>query len=74
MGVDNADIDRMTAPQLVAFMQGDSPLANARKVLSAQMASIEQSQSQKRVPNIIETRKMEFKAVLAIAQALGVEL
>lgn len=74
MPISNADIDRMSPAQVVDFMQGDTPIANARKVFSAQMAAIENAQLQRRAPNIIEQRKMEFKAVLAIMRALGIEI
>ncbi len=56
---------------LLALLRSDEPLARARMLFSSHSARIEQAHAQRRPPGPIETRRMEFEAVIAIARALG---
>lgn len=70
----NDDIDKLNPKQVVELMQMDIPLARARRAFYSNMAVIEQLQVQGEKLDIIGQRKMEFKAVIAIAKELGVEI
>lgn len=64
----------MTDQEVVDTMRGDSPLNRARRVFSAGSARIEQANLQRRPPDAIEMRRMEFEAVEEILKALGISL
>lgn len=68
------DIDRMTVEHLLKLLRSDKPIARARAVFYSECARLEQADAQRKPPNVYERRRMEFKAVIAIAKELGVEL
>ena len=55
----------------MALIRGQGPYQDARTIFSSYAARIEQAGQQRRPASIIEIRRMEFEAVAAIAQALG---
>lgn len=70
----NDDIDKLKPDQVTKLMAMDTPLAKAARVFRQQIAAIEQAGAQREPLGIIRQRKMEFKAVIAIAKELGVKL
>lgn len=60
--------------ETIAALKADTPLNRARAAFSHSYGRIEQAHAQRRPPTIIESRRMEFEAVAAIAKALGVEI
>lgn len=69
----NADIDAMSPAQVVKLVGlDDNPIAQARRVLYAQMQSIAAYSQRRNDP--IHIRKMELKAVIAIAAALNAKV
>jgi hypothetical protein len=70
----NDDIDKLNPSQVTKLMAMDTPLARARQIFSSNVASIEQAGLQRAKLDLIQQRRMEFKAVLAIAKELGVKL
>lgn len=66
------DIDAMTSQQIVTLMGSTDKLGLAAKVFRAQMGALSQAEQRRR--SIIDIRRMEFKAVLALAEVMGVKL
>lgn len=60
--------------ETIAALKADTPLNRARAAFSHSYGRIEQAHGQRKPPTIIESRRMEFEAVAAIAKALGVEI
>lgn len=60
--------------ETIAALKADTPLNRARAAFSHSYGRIEQAHGQRKGPTIIESRRMEFEAVAAIAKALGVEI
>lgn len=69
----NNDVEKLTSKQVIEYIDMDTPLANARKVLTQQIEAILEERNAEPV-NLIKQRRMELKAVLAVARALKVEL
>lgn len=69
----NDDIDKLSPKQVTELMDMDIPLARARKAFASNMGAIETRWSQSKL-DIIGQRKMEFKAVIAIAKELGAKV
>jgi hypothetical protein len=66
--IPETDAETMTA------LRSDTPLNRARAAFSNAYGRIEQAHMQRKRPGPIESRRMEFEAVAAIAKALGVEI
>jgi hypothetical protein len=64
----------MSDAEVMLLLRGTSKLNRARQVFSSQYATIEQAGLQRRPPGPVEVRRMEFEAVLKIADVLGVQL
>jgi hypothetical protein len=65
---------KMTDEELIAELRSTSVLNRARRQFSNWSAKIEQAQAQRRPISPIEMRRMEFEAVRAIANELGVKI
>ncbi len=65
---------KLSDAEVIAEIKTTSPLNRARQAFRFAAARIEQAEQRHKPLTAIETRRMEFEAVLAIAKELGVEL
>ena len=68
------NISALKNSQIIEIMSGDSTLNKVRKLFSQHAARIEQTCAQTDSPDVFELRRMEFRAAIAIAEVLGIEL
>lgn len=61
----------MTDEELMVLLKGDSPLNQARRVLSNHAAHVEQAYAQRHPCSPVDVRKWEFETVKKIARLLG---
>lgn len=66
--------ERRTDREVMELMMGNSPFNEARQQFSFACAAMEQAESQKKPPTVLERRRMEFEAVERIVAALGIKL
>lgn len=64
----------MTDEEVMHHLRADTRLNRIRKLFSGEAARIEQAGMQRTSLTGVEMRKMEFEAVIKIAEALGVSL
>jgi hypothetical protein len=64
----------MTPQQIINLIEGDSLIADARRVFTQQRTAIQEALSKRPGANPIDMRRMELKAVIALAVALHADL